>query len=71
MYKAYRDADTGEPAALPQVVSDLTIMFIAGELNMEMRKPPLISIRLRDNRASSKLCDISSGVSAGIMENNS
>ena len=71
MYKAYRDADTGEPAALSQVVSDLTIMFIAGELNMKMLKPPLISIRVRDHRASSKLCDISSGVSAGIMENNS
>ena len=36
MYKAYRDADTEEPAALPQVVSDLTIMFIAGELDIEL-----------------------------------
>jgi len=34
MYKAYRDADTGEPAAFPLVVSDLTIMFLAGMLNI-------------------------------------
>jgi len=36
MYKAYRDADTGEPASLPMVVSDLTVMFIAGVLNVQL-----------------------------------
>jgi len=35
MYKAYRDADTGEPASLPMVVSDLTVMFIAGVFDIQ------------------------------------
>ena len=31
-YKSYRDSETGEPAPLPLVASDLSQMFIAGEL---------------------------------------